>query len=69
MPDLCAPWQDIMPPQNASSWVIHRVHNVNGLGDWLSGLLSAFLLAVAERRGFYVDSPFSDGSISTCRFP
>lgn len=64
LPDACEAWNDIMPPVAASSssqkWIVHRVETVYGLGDYLAGVFSAFLIAAATRRRLYIDHPFGD---------
>lgn len=68
MPAACARWTSVMPPTEdllaSQKWVVHRAETVYGLGDYLAGLLSAFLVAVSTRRRFYVDHPFGENLVS-----
>lgn len=54
----CEAWDHLAPPLEGDRWVVLRSERVNGLGDWLAGFLSAFIVAAATRSRFYVESPF-----------
>ena len=60
----CANWHRPPPAVSAPGrWVVFAVP-VLGLGDYLAGLASAYVLAAATRRHFYVRSPFIEGGVS-----
>lgn len=66
----CTIWRAALPPiadeidavdaegkavsYKPSKWLVHRSETVHGLGDFLAGLMSAFLVAAASRRRFFV---------------
>lgn len=62
----CSRWLPKLPPPPnlATKWVVHDGGPPSGLGDWLASLLSAYLLASALGRAFYVKSPFPTDWIS-----
>lgn len=61
MPAACDRWDGVMPPVSGNSkWIVHRADTVYGLGDYLAGVFSAFILAASTGRRFYVDHPFGD---------
>lgn len=60
----CPRWQAAAPrvvdKSPEQKWIVHRAETVYGLGDYLAGLLSAFVLAAATDRRLFVDHPFGD---------
>lgn len=67
MRDDCARWHHAAPrpwDEGPGRWVVHRTTSVEGLGDWLSGFLSAFILAAATDRFLFVDAPFDSRLVS-----
>lgn len=78
----CTIWRAALPPiadeidavddegkaisYKSSKWLVHRSETVHGLGDFLAGLMSAFLVAAAARRRFYV---YNTASLFLCWCP
>lgn len=54
----------LAPATQGNKWVVHRSGTVWGLGDFMAGFLSAFLLAAATNRRLYVDHAFNKSLVS-----